>query len=375
MILRLAPVWLALAALALAPGPLLAASEEKLQQQKLQKVESELGQHKQEAAALAAREQEANQNLKQLRQKLITATEALQTKAADEELLREKLGDLAHDIDEKKAALSVERTKLNTMMEAFIELSRQPPESLFFHTQLTTDHIHRAILLRAVVPRLRQEAMSIGTDLHDLGDERQQMTKQQRLLAATQSNMEAQRHNLDQLISMRQGMLDRTEAQKEAIAAKLVSLTTEARDLRQLLEEVTPKHQTKGVPHALRGTLKWPVVGAVLRGFGTKDADGVTSEGLTFAAPSGSPVVAPDAGRVVFAGPFKGYGRILILEHEGGYHSFLAGFGRIDADMGQDVDAGEPLGVLPVKDSGRPELYFEWRHNDEPVDPGVRSPH
>jgi len=62
----------------------------------------------------------------------------------------------------------------------------------------------------------------------------------------------------------------------------------------------------------------------------------------------------------------------LILQHDGGYHSFLAGFGRIDADMGQDVEAGEPLGVLPVKEDTRPELYFEWRHNTEPVDPGVK---
>jgi septal ring factor EnvC (AmiA/AmiB activator) len=74
-------------------------------------------------------------------------------------------------------------------------------------------------------------------------------------------------------------------------------------------------------------------------------------------------------GKVVFAGPFRGYGQILILQHAGGYHSFLAGFGRIDAEMGQDVAKGEPLGVLPAKNGTKPELYFEWRRNNEAVDP------
>ena len=88
-------------------------------------------------------------------------------------------------------------------------------------------------------------------------------------------------------------------------------------------------------------------------------------------------MVAPRAGRVVFVGPFRGYGQIMILQHANGYHSFLAGFGRIDAEMGQDVAAGEPLGVLPVKTGGRPELYFEWRHGEEPVDPinGLNQQH
>lgn len=340
---------------------------------KLSQVEAEAAAHKKEEAALDAKTQAANANLKDLRERLIVATEALQAKSTEEERLREKLDELAHDIASRNGDLAGERKKLDDLMESFIELSRQPPESLFLHTQLTSDHIHRAILLRAIVPQLKQEASAITGDLAELGSERRQMTEQKRLVAAAQVNMEAQRKNLDQLIAARQGMLDRTQEQKEAIARQLASLTSEAQNLRDLLNEVTPKHSmtANAVPHALRGSLKWPVAGKVLRGFGATDADGVKSEGLTFSAPSGSPVVAPEAGKVVFAGPFKGYGQILILQHEGGYHSFLAGFGRIDAEMGQEVEAGEPLGVLPVKDNGRPELYFEWRHNSEPVDPGA----
>jgi septal ring factor EnvC (AmiA/AmiB activator) len=57
------------------------------------------------------------------------------------------------------------------------------------------------------------------------------------------------------------------------------------------------------------------------------------------------------------------------LQHANGYHSFLSGFGRVDAEMGQELSAGEPLGVLPVKAGTKPELYFEWRRGDTPIDP------
>jgi septal ring factor EnvC (AmiA/AmiB activator) len=171
------------------------------------------------------------------------------------------------------------------------------------------------------------------------------------------------------LIAMRQGLLQKTEAEKAAIAKELVSLTSEARDLRDLMARVAPNRKSLAGP-ALPPSLTRPVAGTLIRGFGSRDADGVESQGLTFAGLPGGPVVAPAAGRVVFAGPFHGYGQILILQHKGGYHSFLAGFGRIDAEMGQEVEAGEPLGVMSAKGSTeRPELYFEWRRNGEPVDP------
>ncbi|MFA5041584.1 MAG: peptidoglycan DD-metalloendopeptidase family protein, partial [Bdellovibrionales bacterium] len=160
----------------------------------------------------------------------------------------------------------------------------------------------------------------------------------------------------------------RTEAQKADIAKRLAALSEEASDLRQLMEKVAKPRAQKAVRG---GSMKliWPVSGNMRKSFGDKDADGVRSEGLTLAAPSGAPVVAPYPGKVVFAGPFRGYGQIMILQHDNGYYTFLSGFGRIDAEMAQDVDAGEPLGVLPVKEGAKPELYFEWRRGDKPANP------
>ncbi|WP_040846692.1 murein hydrolase activator EnvC family protein, partial [Nitrospirillum viridazoti] len=98
-----------------------------------------------------------------------------------------------------------------------------------------------------------------------------------------------------------------------------------------------------------------------------QDAVGTTSRGVRISARAGSPVVAPYEGSVVFAGPFKGYGLILIVEHPNGYHSLIAGLGRIDTRVGQRVLTGEPMGAMAS--DGTPTLYFELRRGGQPINP------
>jgi murein hydrolase activator len=343
--------------------------------EKLKAVESTLEQRKAEAEALAQKAQEENSNLIDLRQQLIAASDALAQKQEEEKQLEDKQDELADDIAVKSKALADERRKLSGLIIALLELGRQPPETLLLQNGLTEDHIHRTIYVRAILPQVREEAEALGHDLLTLRGLKARMAEQERLTAAARDNLNQQRQNLDQLMKVRQGFLQRTEAQKEEIQRQLVSLSSEAKDLRQLLEKVTPKSRKSAPQTGAPPSLKWPVAGPQTRHFGDRDADGVRSEGIAFAALPGAPVVAPAAGRVVFAGPFKGYGPIVILQHKGGYHSFLSGFGRIDAEMGEDVEAGEPIGVMPVKPAAKPELYFEWRRNNEPVDPALgRTP-
>lgn len=341
---------------------------------RLRQIEQQLNQKKQQQEQLDKAAQETSQNLQDLRTRLIAATQSLQDKQNEEETLEDRLDDLAHDIDVKSKKAAQERAELAQIISALVEIASRPPETLFLQNGVTVDHVHRSLLLRAILPRIKEEAESTARDLVLLYDLQEQMAAQKRLVAAAQENLQKQRQGLDQLIGARQGFLQRTEAQKADIASHLAALSDQAKDLRQLMQKVTPAAKPSAktlpkIPATSDMALKWPVAGSLRRHFGDKDNDGVTSEGLTLAGPSGAPIVAPVSGKVVFTGPFRGYGQIMILQHAGGYHSFLAGFGRIDAEMGQDVDAGEPLGVLPVKPGSKPELYFEWRRGDEPIDP------
>jgi septal ring factor EnvC (AmiA/AmiB activator) len=116
-----------------------------------------------------------------------------------------------------------------------------------------------------------------------------------------------------------------------------------------------------------------PVAGRLAAGFG--DGSGVQSRGWVYIASSSAEVFAPYDGRVAYAGPFRGYGKVALIDHGGEYHSLLTGLGRVDVGTGDWVLQGEPLGALPTggdgggSGAGRPKLYVEIRKNGKPIDP------
>ena len=117
------------------------------------------------------------------------------------------------------------------------------------------------------------------------------------------------------------------------------------------------------------GGLIQPARGEIAAKFGQKtDAFG-EGKGLVIATRSGAQVVTPFDGQIVFEGPFRSYGQILIIEHRGGYHTVLAGLAHVDVVVGQWLKAGEPVGAMIDTAQGRPQLYVELRRSGQPFDP------
>ncbi|MDR3441105.1 peptidoglycan DD-metalloendopeptidase family protein [Telmatospirillum sp.] len=116
------------------------------------------------------------------------------------------------------------------------------------------------------------------------------------------------------------------------------------------------------------GEMPFPARGRVVARFGQNNESGSPSRGITIAPRPGAQVVSPYDGQVVFAGPFRGYGLLLIIEHGEGYHTLLAGMARIDGNVGQHLLPGEPVGVMGQSES-KPLLYVELRRNGQPVNP------
>jgi septal ring factor EnvC (AmiA/AmiB activator) len=126
-----------------------------------------------------------------------------------------------------------------------------------------------------------------------------------------------------------------------------------------------------------KGLLPMPAQGRRVIKFGDKTQYGRQSQGLVLETRHGGQVVSPCDGRIVYAGEFRSYGQLLIINAGGGYHILLAGLSQIDVQMGQFVLAGEPVGVMaPAAKSAEgkaqgnaPVLYIEFRKNQEPIDP------
>ncbi|HAX91290.1 MAG TPA: hypothetical protein DCY07_03655 [Rhodospirillaceae bacterium] len=363
-------------ALLLSVASLLPTHAQTQTKEELARIEQELAAQKAAAQSLEKKEKATEEEIEALRDKLIAASENLQDKGNQQEDLETRLVALEKETVLRDTALKESRKRLALLTRLLIQFSRQPAEVFVLREQSPDDHIHRTIVLRSMLPRLREETSTLAKELDNYAQLQNQTESQKRLVTAAQQNLQWQRHNLDEMIKTRQGRLQKTAAEKEALARQLDSLTNEAKDLRQLMEKVSHSSWNRTIGKSTparkggaKSPIKMPVAGKIIRNFGDKDDFGIVSDGLTLSAPAGSPVIAPQAGRVMFAGVFRGYGKAIILQHDGGRHSFMSGFSRIDADVGQNVTGGEPLGILPTKGEGKAELYFEWRQGSQPVNP------
>ena len=129
-----------------------------------------------------------------------------------------------------------------------------------------------------------------------------------------------------------------------------------------------------------KGLLAMPAAGAVIREFGAPDEFGAAARGISIATRASAQVTAPADGWVVYAGPFRSYGELLILNVGDGYHVLLAGMEAIAVDLGQFVLAGEPVGQMGgvvlasaanvTVGRSQPLLYVEFRQDGQSIDPG-----
>ncbi len=122
-----------------------------------------------------------------------------------------------------------------------------------------------------------------------------------------------------------------------------------------------------------RGTLPWPVVGGLIASFGQSTADGRRPGGIVIETPPGALVVSPCNGLVVYAGEFKSYGALMIVSPGDGYHGLLSGLSTIDAQIGQHLSAGEPIGTMarPGADGPSPQLFLQLLKTPGGVRPGA----
>ncbi|WP_448189430.1 peptidoglycan DD-metalloendopeptidase family protein [Azospirillum sp. sgz301742] len=181
--------------------------------------------------------------------------------------------------------------------------------------------------------------------------------------------LEAERRDTDRRIAEQKDADRKLALQKDAEHKEAERKLAEQKEAdRKAKAEIVAVQRAPDAP-ILNGGLRLPAGGRVAARYGEQDRFGGTSRGVTISARPGTPVLAPYAGSVMFAGPFRGYGQILIVEHSNGYHSLIAGLGRIDTSVGKHVSTGEPVGLMPSPADGTPDLYFELRRHGQPINP------
>jgi murein hydrolase activator len=309
------------------------------------------------------------------------------------------------------------RTSLDERREVIVEIlaalqriGRQPPPALVVRPEDALQAVRTAIVLGAVVPDMRAEADALSSDLAELVKVRKDIDAENAKLTDNLQELSREQLRLNMLVDERQKKEDAATGELDAQKQHAADLAHQADNLKDLIGKLeqsldSSTRQTRTDARAIeedatrpdlaalkdpgrlapavaftanRGHLRLPVNGARIREFGASDGAGGTQKGVSIAARTGAEITAPCDGWVVYAGPFRSYGQLLILNAGGGYHVLLAGMERISVDLGQFVLTGEPVAVMgsgsQVSTAGatgakQPVLYVEFRKDGAPIDP------
>ncbi|MCB1556968.1 MAG: peptidoglycan DD-metalloendopeptidase family protein [Alphaproteobacteria bacterium] len=302
--------------------------------------------------------------------------------------IQENESALAH-LNQKIAALEDEKALLSDKIEkdyaamadmilALTRLGRLPPEAVLARPGAPLETARGAMLLEDSLPALQDRAAGFSADLTrldvletDLKDARTRETETHDSLAAKEKRMQT-------LLRTRQDLYARTQTDLTHKKQAIERLSREAQNLKEFIArleaESREREKTARVVIPADGGSRLPVPGIVAVGYGQADSIGAKSMGIHIKTAPGALVTAPMGGVVRFAGMFKNYGQMVILEHRDTYHSLIAGLDEISVAVGESVSSGEPLGKMPASSSprGSPALYYELRRQGHPVDPSQK---
>ncbi len=390
----------------------------------LENVQQELQSNQKKADELAKEAAALDREVADLQTALISAAADVQRREREVTEIENTLATLSESEHEKEIALRRGRKELAATLVALQRLSALPRQALLFGPEKPIDMARSARLLSMTTPVLDARARTLQSELNEIKELRQEMARRRDDLTAALAKLAGDNRHLSDLVAKKSGLRQSTLAETEATKQRLQRLADQAKNLQDLisrLEQTEAENPTAAEESADEDTqvaalepdapqkaarlkkpadlrtfpkniskLTAPVNGKMVTKFGSKTETAGTMKGAEIETRPGAQIVATFDGQIVFEGPFRGYGQILIIEHTGGYHTILAGLDRVVVEVGQWLKAGEPIGrmgaagklesIQPADDSagggsgsnlgdGRPRLYVELRHNGQPFDP------
>jgi murein hydrolase activator len=295
-------------------------------------------------------------------------------------------------------------------------MGSHPPPAILVKPDDMSEAVRAATVLGSVIPELKSEIEAARRDLDGLAKTREAIAREHDELTVKGKALAADKMRLAALVDAREQSL--TSAQdalgsQQRRAADLAKKATSLKDLLSRLDsEAVARAAAAAAAHATevataaeiearaqagrgaetarlkptiafvdaKGRVPLPAAGAILKTFGSPDEFGGIERGVSLATPAAATISAPVDGSVIFAGVYRSYGQLLIVDAGGGYYVLLAGMDRINVQSGEFILAGEPVGVMgdgsarmataAAVGAARPVLYIELRKDGTAIDPG-----
>jgi murein hydrolase activator len=341
---------------------------------------------------------------------IATQVRSVETRIGDAEARLRPLDTREQQI---RGSLDSRRSEIVEVLAALQRAGRRAPPALLIRPEDALQSLRTAMLLGAVVPELRDRAEKLAGDLTELVSLRKAIASERDRLATDRDKLKEDQTRLAALVEERQRKQSTIERDMEAEGARAIALSKQVDSLQGLIGKMEQEIKSaakaaatatlQGAPASLngkpnlaalknparlspaiafasaKGLFALPVNGTKIREFGGSDGAGGVEKGISLATRAGAQVTTPCDGWVVYAGPFRSYGQLLILNAGGGYHVLIAGMERISVNIGQFVLTGEPVATMGTTsqvasilatNASQPVLYIEFRKDGTPIDPG-----
>ena len=291
-------------------------------------------------------------------------------------------------LGDQQTRLAAQQGPIARLIAALCSLAQRPDAVSVMQPGSVADLVHVRAVIGSTLPEVRARTAGLRADLNQTRRLRADAALAAQSLTEGRRRLETNRIALARLEA--EHRLKSQDLSRSALAEsdRAIGLGERARDLVDGMQVTTDAAATARALSALSGPLprpgeaaepplSWtaatapyrvPVTGKLITGFGEVSSDaGVTSRGLTWIVAGGADVSAPAAGRIVFAGPFRDYGTIVVIDHGGGWSTALIGLGSLSVATGERVGQGALLGAAPQGEDRR--ITAELRRKGRAIDP------
>lgn len=357
----------------------------------LERLEKELSDRESRKAELEKQAQAAAEAARALSEQLVEAARQLRISEEEANRIEDRITDLEAETRTKKDQLALRRGELLKLLSALERLSKRPVAFTLLQPSEAVTTARTASLMGQLIPEINKQSVTLRQELGILASLQEALSRERFDLKNTLAELTQRQLKLGSLMDRRQSEARQATAEASTVTREMADIASKAASLKELVDKleqqaaklksvapvpVSPDSRS-AVPRAvpslrqsitkMKGRLTFPAMGSIVARFGEKEGAGHV-RGIRIKTRESAQIVSPYDGQIVFAGPFRNYGQLLIIAHGDGYHSLLAGLKDLQAIVGQWVLAGEPVGAMSENKS-LAELYIELRHNGESVDP------
>lgn len=323
------------------------------------------------------------------RQKMIKAAKTIQEYEEKISVYEIELEELQKRYISLGKKLKNHNEQIINIVAAMENLSLHPLDTMIFMPMTPTEILRSGIILRETVPMVKNSAEKVSSDLNEVKELRKIIENQYREIKVSSRKLNEKSAYMDSLMKHKRQLQKKFENKSLEAEKKSTELAQKASDLKELLDRLNEEKQrrkkelaSKDGKNSLQknnaiftdskfakalGQLPYPIRGNIIKRYGETNETGMQNRGVTIKGRKGARVIAPYDGTVLFSGPFRGYGEMIIIDHSENYMTLLAGMERIDISVGQALLAGEPIGVMTSTEE--PTLYMEIRRDGHPVNP------